>query len=335
MQRVASVWTRSVEHALGVPGAAALGALLAVLAWQRAGLAPVESLEPLPGWAALVPLRAPVLSETPPVHAAFFAVVADPAEALLALPGNMRCGQAEMGEYLAEAGGRYNVQGPPDNVDPHLARPVPGRGYPTAHGAVVDGIGMPQTAAGSAGPTAPWGRDAALGPDPRDARGDMWGDWPGEGEGENGLGLAGVQGGVVKRFDVAPTALSAAAEIRVVHTGLRVTGARKPSEVGRVMASHFTEFQACAQSVPNGAVPAQRVSLSFEVAKDGHVAATTASAGALEQCLDQRLSQVTFTAGASDVSHVEYPLYFAAADRELKSPGIAAVQPPKPCDCGG
>lgn len=41
---------------------------------------------------------------------------------------------------------------------------------------------------------------------------------------------------MVKRFDLAPLADAAGGELRVVHTGLRVTAARQASEVGRVMA---------------------------------------------------------------------------------------------------
>jgi hypothetical protein len=264
MQR-ASIWARGVDQAVGVPGALALGALLAVLAWQRAGWTPGLELEALPGWAALMPMRAPVLSQTPPVHQAIFAVVADPTEALLALPGDSRCGDAEMGAYDADEGRRYGVAGPPDNADPHLARPVPDKGYPTGDGVVLNGVGMQQTQAGSAGPTARFGRDTALGTDAADVPGRLWGEVPFEAAGEAGLGLAGVAGGVVKRFDVAATAAKGTAELRVVHTGLRVTGARKASEVGRVMAAHFADFRACAEDAQqaDGTPLPERVMLAF------------------------------------------------------------------------
>ena len=249
MQR-ASIWASCADQAVGVPGAAALGVLLAVLAWQRACWTPGLELEARPGWAALIPLRAPVLSQTPPVHLAIFAVVADPTEALMALPGDMRCGDAEMGRDVAESG-RYGVAGPPDNPDPHLARPVPGRDYRTGDGVAINEVGLAQPRDGTSGLTAPWGRDTALGTDARDTQGSMWGDVLNEDVGERGLGLAGLAGGIVKRFDVAPSAVDGTASLRVVHTGLRVTGARKASEVGRAMAAHFGEFRACAESAKN------------------------------------------------------------------------------------
>ena len=338
MQPILSVRTRWVDRVVGVPGAAALGVLLAALAWQRAGLVPAESLERLPGWAALWPMRSALPPEVLTLHEGIFAVVADPTDALLAFPGDMRCGQADMGALVADNQGRFGVVGPPDNADPHLARPVPGRGYPTAVAATLHGIGAPQIQTGSSGPTARWGRDAALGTDVVTAQGRMSSEEPHEDVGEDGLGLAGLAGGVVKRFDVAPTAGNRTGELRVVHTGLHVTGARKVSEVARAMAARFDEFRACAESAKSadGAELANpRVSLAFDVGEDGHVAATGGSAGALEQCLNQSLSRVAFAPGASDVSHVVYPLYFAAAERELKAPGVASAEPLRPCDCGG
>ena len=166
----------------------------------------------------------------------------------------------------------------------------------------------------------------------------MWGLGLNEDAGEHGLGLAGVAGGIVKRFDVAPTAANGTAQLRVVHTGLRVTGARKASEVGRAMAAHFADFRACAESAknPDAAQPTdQRLSLAFDVGEDGRVSATSASSGALAQCLAQSLARVAFSPGASDVSHVVYPLYFAAADGGLTSARVTPTAPSKPCECGG
>lgn len=336
MQR-ASIWARGVDQAVGVPGALALGVLLAVLAWQRAGWTPGLELEALPGWAALVPMRAPVLSQTPPFHQAIFAVVAEPTEALMALPGFMRCGDAEMGTDLAESG-RYGVAGPPENPDPHLARPVPGRDYRAGDGVALNVVGLTRPRTGSSGLTAPWGRDTALGTDARDTQGRMWGDALGEDVGERGLGLAGLAGGIVKRFDLAPSAVDGTASLRVVHTGLRVTGARKASEVGRAMAAHFGEFRACAQSTNNadGAGTAEpRVSLAFDVSEDGHVVATGAGAGALPQCLEKVLAGVELTPGAGGTAHVVYPLHFAAADAALTTTRVTPTRPTEACDCGG
>jgi hypothetical protein len=243
-----------------------------------------------------------------------------------------------MGGYVSEADGRYGVAGPADNADPHLARPVPGLGQqwwfdgnlgdPT----LVDPK-PPRARPGSSAPTAPFGRDTALATDPKNALGDMWGEELSDAWGENGLGLAGRPGGVVKRFDVAPLAEQHAAQLRVVHMDLRVTGPRKPSEIGRVMAARFADFQACGEGLEPAAL--HDVNLGFQVDEAGHAVANGSGAGPLEQCLEQSVAGASFAAGASEVSHVVYPLHFVAANVELKAPPVVQPSGTAPCDCGG
>lgn len=84
---------------------------------------------------------------------------------------------------------RYGVAGPHDNPDAHLshaaalqeARHFGLIGYLNA------GLGGDPNA-----PTAPWGRDEALGRDDTSSRGNMWGDEIGGSFGMNGLGLSGI-----------------------------------------------------------------------------------------------------------------------------------------------
>lgn len=310
--------------------AALLLVLVAAAAWQ--GSATARPLRPgIDARAELAPLASPEPAEPSPRREALFAVVAERAAERLRLPGDMRCGRAEMGGE-SEARGRYGLAGPTDNADPHLARPVAGEGYPTAHGDLAE-LMPPQTQRGSSGPTAPFGRDAALGTEASNALGNLWGDELHDASGQRGLGLAGRHGGVVKHFDVAPLASPGTAQLRVVHTGLRVTGARKPSEIGRVMAAHFGEFQACGTSVEPAAL--HDVALTFEVDEAGHVLVAPARTAALEQCLEHSLASASFAPGARESSHVVYPLHFVAGDVELKAPAAPPASKAAACDCGG
>jgi len=275
-------------------------------------------------------LQSAVLRESLPVHAEVFAEATKPQPQPLKPPGDMRCGHSEMGALVADTRGRYGIAGPKDNADPHLARPVPGLGYPTATGAFAE-LTIPLTHQGSVGPTAPFGRDAALGTDATNARGNMWGDEIADATGDDSLGLVATPGGVVKHIDLAPAAANATA-LRVVHTGLRISGARKASEIGRAMAAHFDDFRRCAEVAMVG--EARRVELEFDVAADGRTSTTPAEATALEQCLDQSVSRVRFAADAKAPAHVMYPLYFVPESAELRMPPTELLRP-APCDCGG
>jgi len=319
-------------------GALLLGALSATLSWQLLRPVQLPSLE-RPSWVRVAALPLPEPVEPAPQREGLFEVAVEPDSAPLKLPGDMRCGQVEMGNNIEASVGRYAVVGPRDNPDLHLSRPVEGRGYPTAPGATWVVGPQPEIPQGSAGPTTPFGRDTALGTDETSAQGRMWGEDPNGQFGEYGFGLAGVEGSVVKRFDVAPLPANHTAELRVVHTGLQVTGARKASEVGRAMAAHFAEFKACAQATGLGdsATKQLRVALDFDVNEAGQAvpAGASAAAGTLQQCLDQNVSRVAFAAGASAVTHVVYPLHLAAPDRALKNSGVASPVVREPCACGG
>jgi hypothetical protein len=310
--------------------AAVLGMLVAASVWHAAP-APRLLHSGIGALAELGSFASPEPAEKQPIREGVFAVAAERAAEVLRLPGDMRCGRAELGAHFG-ASGRYGVAGPSNNADPHLARPVLGRGYPAAV-APSGHWGQPEIHQGSAGPTAPFARDTALGTDPNTATGNMWGDEVHDAWGEGGLGRAGHPGGVVKRFDIAPLTDSRTAQLRVVHTGLRVTGARKASEIGRVMAHRMADFRACAEGVEPAAV--HDVELAFEVDQAGRAATSGAGVGALEKCLEQSLASAAFAAGASELSHVVYPLHFVAANVELKGPPLARLAATAPCDCGG
>jgi hypothetical protein len=311
--------------------ALALAAFVAAWGWHSAPRLAV-AIAPLPGVGAAARPTHLESSEDAPARQAIFAVVTEPEPMLFELSGESRCGRVEPGDRIAENRvGRYGMVGPIDNADPHLARPVPDQGHPTARGAQAT-IGRPQMQPGSAGPTPPWGRADSLGTDAANARGRMWDESIVDVAGDEGLGVAGYIGGVTKTFDVGALGDEPNAQPRVLHTGLRVSGARKASEVGRVMAAHFDDFRACA----GGMQPAQQLSvrLAFDVTVDGRASVTDASVNAVEQCLARSMSGVSFVAGAGSAAHVVYPLHFVAARTSLQSPRAASL-PPQACDCGG
>jgi hypothetical protein len=93
-----------------------------------------------------------------------------------------------MGTSLSSAKNkRYQVEGPRENSDPHLAR--------RSVRELVSNFGMlgllNSPVANAKAPTSPFGRDAALGLDPTSALGNMWGPEPGEVFGIGGLDVSG------------------------------------------------------------------------------------------------------------------------------------------------
>jgi hypothetical protein len=146
------------------------------------------------------------------------------------------------------------------------------------------------------------------------------------------MGLAWRAGGINKAFAVASLP-GAGDSVRVLHTGLSVRGARKASEVGRVMSAHFQSFRACAQSSRlDGAQ--HRVQLELDISPDGSVTVLGASAAPLEQCVERAALGVSFEAGARGASQVVYPLYFTPATERLQ-PSRAVAPASVACDCAG
>ena len=102
--------------------------------------------------------------------------------------------EGKMGDPTSRASnGRHAIRGPSDNPDSHVSRErlLWEAQHEAMIGLLTSGIaGDPQA------PTAPWGRDEALGRDPISADGNMWGDNLGAAFGMHGLGITGIgQGG--------------------------------------------------------------------------------------------------------------------------------------------
>ncbi len=111
----------------------------------------------------------------------------------LPMAGLVHCCSRDTARGASDAtvnGQRYGVEGPADNPDPHVSRYDDGEDvylYTSVNG------GPSVIAIGTQAPPAPWGRDEALGTDPIDARGAVWGDTIGDSSGDDGLGHLGAE----------------------------------------------------------------------------------------------------------------------------------------------
>lgn len=98
----------------------------------------------------------------------------EPDEALDPWPETAPPREANEGEVEApQQATRYGLRGPADNPDPHVSD-APTQAEDDLP--VLVGVGGHPVSLFTDGPTAPWGRDDALGTDPRTARGRMGGE---------------------------------------------------------------------------------------------------------------------------------------------------------------
>lgn len=262
-------------------------------------------------------------------HETTFSVAALPQQQPERVTGEMRCGDAQPGVRFAEPiEARWAVAGPRDNPDPHLARSTALHPGHLGQSDPYWGLGFNQDiASGSHAPTAPWGRDTELGVEDISSNGHMFADNLGGSDGEHGLGRQPTPGGLAKRLDI--TAAAGGDQARVIQAGLRVSGARKPSQVGRVMAARFDELSRC---VPHDSA-SRTIELRFNIAETGAPTLSTTPGDAVESCLSGVLSGVEFGAAATGSTDVVYPLHVVAPSSGLSvSPPSAA--PSAKCDCG-
>ena len=245
-------------------------------------------------------------------------------EHLIPIRGIMRCGSEVMGRPEAtDVRGRYAVAGPKDNADPHLASSR--GGWPPA---VALEAKLSRNPGGDRkAPTMPYARETALGRDEESARGKLWGDPVEDANGNDGFGLRGVEGGIAKGLHWGNAEPFSSAP-RVVHTGLRVQGALRPSAVTRAVASRFDRFHAC-YARAREAMPelGGKVELHFEVGPDGKVASSDAKAQSirdqeLTSCLVASIVDLSLPAAPGGSSKVVYPLFL--------EPGNAQSAPVRP-----
>jgi hypothetical protein len=256
--------------------------------------------------------RAPELATSPP-------------EALFSEPGEpCRCREAggTMGcpDALSKSG-RYGVQGPQDNPDPHISRvrfdgqSQSGGSWHFSQSEASGGWHLStETIASDEAPTAPWGWDWSLGTDPVSARGNMWGDEISEANGPTELTNDDVVGGLSKAM-VADEGNSRAAghEGRVVHTGLWVRGALAPSAVLPVGASRFGTFLGCySTALASRPELRGRVDVRFVIEPSGSVSGASARSAdisdtGLTSCLAAAFRGLSFPP-AEGPTDVTYPL---------------------------
>jgi hypothetical protein len=294
------------------------------------------------------------LERTPPVHvgassdAPAESELEDPAPEVALEPGpflyaakGARCGDLfEMGRPGAPPSGRYGVEGPKDNPDPHIERARGPRG-PSAQEALAQRDGEPAAGA-DRDPhalTAPWGRDTSLGTDEVSARGNLWGDQIEPAEGQDTLGRLNVEGGLVKRIGIGGPS-SERSRPRVVHTGLALSGPLGMPEVERTITPSFARFLDCYEAGRAEDPKLEgRVDIRFVIQQDGSIrdvrtAHTTLGSRVAESCLEASFRELSFPRSARGETTVIYPLFFVpgSSPPQVLGGGIThTTDPPVPC----
>ena len=235
----------------------------------------------------------------------------------------------------------YAIQGSKDNKDIHIARENALREAST-----FGMIGLLNTGAGGDpnAPTAPWGRDDSLGADAFSARGNMWGDAPGEAFGSGGLGLSGIgDGGGGKGegiglgsvgtighgsglgdkqgFGNGHGHLSGGHKVKVPTTrfGQTIVNGRLPAEViQRIVRQNYGRFRACYENGLRSNPNLQgRVSVRFVIGRDGAVSNVSNGGSdlpdpAVTQCVIRSYYGLSFPSPENGIVTVTYPIMFSA-----------------------
>ena len=231
-----------------------------------------------------------------------------------------------MGRTEVESAGRYAVEGPKDNPDPHIASE---RGSTPPTGFVAERA-RHSSGGDQKAPSAEWARDTALGLDEESARGAMWGDPIGPAPGADGLGLVGLDAGLNKRLEWSGSKTQGASA-RVLHTGLRVEGSLKPSAIHRAVATRFDAFRGCYErALERSPALAGWLDLRLEIGKGGRIRAlrierSDVADPELGRCLLSNFQGLSFPESVAGATVVHYPLFFASAEPER-----AADTPPRP-----
>jgi hypothetical protein len=236
--------------------------------------------------------------------------------------------------------GRYAVEGPKDNPDPHFAREV------LLHEASMFGaVELLGSMAGSEPRSlaAQWGRDTASGTDDARALGRMFaatiedavgsGGLDGLGPGEGGGGhadtigllemqaLAAGSGGPDHGIGVgrAPHARTHTAMAPQVHDELTtVNGHLRPEVIQRVVRQNFGRFRFCYESALHANPGLQgRVIVKFSIDRSGAVALSTDAGSdlsdpAVTRCVVRAFADLSFPAPDGGTVTVVYPLVFSS-----------------------
>jgi hypothetical protein len=244
-----------------------------------------------------------------------------------------------MGNRLSHAKNKsYAVQGPKDNPDPHIARAQALR-EASEFGLISLLSGDPNA------PTAPWGRDTALGTDEVSANGNMWGTELGEAFGAGGLTLSGLGdggGGHGAGIGMGPLGTIGrglglgdgqgigngssnglsngrhATKVPRMREGkLAVSGRLPPEVVQRIVRQNFGRFRMCYQT-GLGRNPSLegRVSARFVISRDGSVANVSNGGSdlpdaAVVSCVLSAFYGLSFPEPEGGIVTVAYPIMLA------------------------
>lgn len=250
--------------------------------------------------------------------------------------------EGEMGNPDAqESGNRYAVKGPEDNLDPHIARQAALR-----DAAEFGMIGLLNSGAGGDpdAPTAPWGRDDALGNDPLSARGNKWGDSIGDSFGRGGLGLRGIgEGGGGRGEGVGLGSIGTlghgagtgtgqgfgsghgrlgrshrAPPPRVKMGSTTVSGGLPPEVIQRIVRSSFGRFRACYDAgLRNDPNLSGNVRVRFTISASGSVKKASASGSIPDEkvisCVQRAFNSLSFPQPEGGEVSVTYPIVFSSS----------------------
>ncbi len=253
--------------------------------------------------------------------------------------------EGSMGDPTAPAADRrFAVRGPQDNPDPRIARLEALR-----DAASFGMIALINTGAGGDpdAPTAPWGREDALGNDPLSARGNMWGNEMGAAFGVGGLGLSGIgEGGggdgegiglgtvgtighgagtgVGQGFGPGGHGLSSGRYRKGHDTGAprlrsgetNVKGRLPPEVIQRIVRQNFGRYRLCYQNgLRQNPSLAGRVVIHFVIGRDGRVSRVGGGGdlpdAAVISCVTRAFYGLTFPQPEGGVVSVSYPLTFS------------------------
>ncbi|MGE0324531.1 MAG: AgmX/PglI C-terminal domain-containing protein [Polyangiaceae bacterium] len=249
--------------------------------------------------------------------------------------------EGKMGKVGSTAEGRFNIKGPKDNEDVHVART---KEYAENFGLV----GL--LAGGAAGdpdaPTAWFGRDDSLGRDDLSADGSMWSDKIGEGGGMGGLGLTGgglggggfgegiglgyvgtighgggkCNGGDCQGFGSSHgigQGTHTVKDIKVRPGGTTVSGHIPPEVVQRIVRQNYGRFRMCYENGLRSNPNLQgRVTVRFVIGADGAVSNASnggsdlPDAGAVG-CVVRSFYSLSFPSPESGIVTVVYPIMFS------------------------
>jgi hypothetical protein len=251
----------------------------------------------------------------------------------------------KMGSQTSNATNRrYAVEGPADNADPHIAKSNLLR-----DAASFGMIGLLNSAAAGDpnAPTAIWGRDEALGNDPRSAMGNMWGQEIGDAQGIGGLGLTGIGEGGGGRYEgigvgvlgtighgsglgngqgFGPGSGYSRSLGRGKHDGhtpvMRVantvvSGHIPPEVIQRIVRQNFGRFRLCYENgLRNSPNLAGRVSVRFVIGRDGSVSNAGNGGSDLPDpgvvsCVTRAFYGLSFPQPEDGIVTVTYPIMFS------------------------